>query len=281
MLLSANAEEYQNALKGFRDSTGHRVVATYDLRGDVDRGREFVRQIEAKEKPDLIYAVGIFALQAIAKERPKTPSIFSMVLNPQNILGDSSQGITGVSMNVPVDQTFALLKQLNPSLKRIATVYNEQNTGFLIENAKAVAKEMGLELVAKKADSDRDAIRALDDLQKEKVDALWLVPDRTTLGPAFFEQAILLSFRQRIPLVGLSKRHADSGAVISLSFASSEDIGKQAGEMSSLLAAGKATGDIPFASVRKVQLIVNLKSAQKLGIDVPDAMLKQAASVVR
>lgn len=281
VLLSADVPEYQKAIKGFRDATEHRIVATYDMRGDLGRGREFVQQIETKDKPALIYAVGIFALQAVVKEQPKTPTVFSMVLNPQSILGDSGGNITGVSMNVPVEKTFALLKQLNPSLKRVATIYSDQNTGKLIEKAKAAAKEMDLEFIAKQVGSERDAIRALDDLEKEKFDALWILPDRTTLGNAFFDQSMLLSFRRQVPLIGLSKRHTDSGAVLSLSFASSEDIGRQAGEMATALLAGKSVADLPFIAARKVQMMINLKTAKKLGIQVPEAMLKEAESVVQ
>ncbi len=280
VLLSANAEEYQKAVKGFVQATDCRILATYDMRGDLGRGREHLQQIETKDKPDLIFAVGIFALQAVAKEQPKTPVVFSMVLNPPSVLKGNAS-ITGASMNVPVEQTFAMFKQLNPSTKRIGTVYNEQNTGFLIEEAKAAAKKLDLELIVKSVESEREAIRAIDELAKEKVEVYWGVPDRLTLGPAFLEQLLLYSFRNRVPLMGVSKRHADMGALLSLASDSSEDIGRQAGELAKAMWAGKSATELPFTSARKLEMIVNLRTARKLGIEIPEDLLKQAGSVIR
>ncbi len=280
VLLSANAEEYQKAVKGFTQAANCRVVATYDMRGDLAKGREHLQQIETKDKPALIFAVGIFALQAVAKDPPKTPVVFSMVQNPPSVLKDNTN-ITGASMNVPVEESLAVLKRLNPSLKRVGTVYNEKNTGFLIDEARAAAKKLDLELVAKNVESDRDAIRGIEELAKEKVEAYWGVPDRVTLGPAFVEQLLLFSFRQRVPLMGVSRRHADMGALLSLAPESSEDIGRQAGELAAALVSGKTAADLPFTRVRKMEMIVNLKTARKLGIEVPDDMLKNASSVIR
>lgn len=280
VLLSANAEEYHKAVKGFAQASDCRIVATYDMRGDVAKGREHLQQIETKDKPALIFAVGIFALQAVAKDPPRIPVVYSMVLNPPSVLKGNTS-ITGASMNVPVEQTFAAFKLLNPAAKRIGTVYNEQNTGFLIEEARAAAKKLDLELVARSVDSERDAIRQIDELAKEKIDVYWGVPDRFTLGPAFFDQLLLFSFRQRVPLMGISKRHADMGALLSLAAESSEDIGSQAGELAKAILAGKSAVDLPFTSARKVELIVNLKTARKLGIEVPEGVIRQAGSVIK
>ena len=76
---------------------------------------------------------------------------------------------------------------------------------------------------------------------------------------------------EKIPVLGLSERHAQMGALLSLSFGSSEDIGRQAGELARAVLSGKAPADLPYTTARKVSLIVNLKAAQKLGMEVPDA----------
>ena len=65
VLMSAKVTEYEDALRGFKESTAHQIVATYDMDGDVDRGRKYLAEIEAKVKPDLIFAVGSWALQAV------------------------------------------------------------------------------------------------------------------------------------------------------------------------------------------------------------------------
>ena len=70
VLLSAKVSEYEDALKGFKEATPHEIVAVYDMDGDLDRGRKQLAEIETKIKPDLIFAVGIWALQVIVS-RPR------------------------------------------------------------------------------------------------------------------------------------------------------------------------------------------------------------------
>jgi ABC-type uncharacterized transport system substrate-binding protein len=82
-------------------------------------------------------------------------------------------------------------------------------------------------------------------------------------------------------LLGLSRRHAEIGALLSLSFASSEDIGRQAGELANRTLAAKSLSAIPFTMARMLDLTVNLKTARKLGIEVPQSVVDAAHEVIR
>ncbi len=59
------------------------------------------------------------------------------------------------------------------------------------------------------------------------------------------------------------------GALFALSFASGEDIGRQAGELAQAILNGRRTAGVPYTNARKVYLTVNLKAAQKLGLEIP------------
>src|SRR5688572_26584888 len=65
VLLSSDADEYREALKGFKEASGHQVVAVYDMEADPDQGKKLLNEIERKVKPDLLFAVGTWALQAV------------------------------------------------------------------------------------------------------------------------------------------------------------------------------------------------------------------------
>jgi len=102
VIVSARVDAYDEALRGFKRSLRHRIVAEYDMAGDFGRGREIVSEIKLKVKPDLIFAVGIWALQVVIGETTNIPVVYAMVLNPPSIIGASSKNVTGASMNVPV-----------------------------------------------------------------------------------------------------------------------------------------------------------------------------------
>ena len=125
----------------------------------------------------------------------------------------------------------------------------------------------------------REGLRTFLSLQ-DGIDALWLVPDETVLSQAVVQQMLLLSYRWKIPLLGLSDRHAQMGALFALSFASGEDIGRQAGELAQAILAGRPVTDVPYTNARKLYLTVNLKAAQKLGLEVPPAIRARATNVI-
>jgi ABC-type uncharacterized transport system substrate-binding protein len=281
VVLSADVDAYSDSLKGFKAALRHKIVAEYNMEGDFDRGRKQVSEIRTKVKPDLIFAVGVWALQVVTKEATSVPVVYAMVLNPPNVIDSGVKNITGASMNVPVEHTLRTLKQLGTQIRRVGVVFDRAKTGYLVTRAEAVAREEGLQLVARPINSAKEAIPALDALGEQGIDALWVLPDETNLAPTVIQQMLLFSYRRKIPLIGLSEGQAQMGAVLSLSFASSEDIGRQAGELANSILAGKAPGEIPYTTARRVRLTVNLKAAQKLGMEIPKSLLAAANSVIQ
>src|SRR5438128_280395 len=65
VLMSARVEEYDEAVRGFRGAIPKEAVTVYDMDGDIERGRKQLDEIDSKLKPDLVLAVGIWALRAV------------------------------------------------------------------------------------------------------------------------------------------------------------------------------------------------------------------------
>jgi putative tryptophan/tyrosine transport system substrate-binding protein len=279
VVMSSKVDDYKEALRGFREVAKHRIVAEYDMGGDPEKGPAIVADIETKVKPDLILAVGIWALQAVLSQPTTIPVIYAMVLNPPSIVGDG-KNVTGASMNIPVEEPLRLFKQLGPSVKRIGAIFSRARTGYLVKRAEALARHDGLQLVTREITSPREITAALESLQ-DGIDALWILPDETTLSQPALQQILLFSYRRKIPVLGLSERHAQLGALFALSFASSEDIGRQAAELAVAVLSGTKATEIPYTTPRQVSLTVNLKTAGKLGIEVPKTILGRATSVIQ
>ena len=184
-------------------------------------------------------------------------------------------------MNVAVEQTIRLFKQLGPQIRRVGVIFDRTKTGYLVGLASTVAHEEGLRLIAKEIRSSKEAIAATDSFQEEGIDALWIVPDETVLVPAVIQHLFLFSYRKKVPLLGISESQAQMGALLALSFASSEDIGRQAGELANSILAGKRPAEIPYTMARRVHLTVNLKAAQKLGMDIPQGILGMANTLIK
>jgi len=280
VIMGANVNAYKEALRGFKETLPRRIVAEYDMEGDFDRGQKIMSEIQAKIKPDLIFAVGTWALQVAASRTTSLPVVYAMVLNPPSVAGAGAKNITGASMNVPVELTMQLFKQLGPKIRRVGIIFNAAKTGYLVSQAEPVAREQGLQLIVKQIRSPKEAFQALRFLQG-KIDALWILPDETILAREVVQYMLLFSFRKKVPLLGLSERQARMGAVISVSFGSSNDIGRQAGELAVKILGGKMPGKIPYTTARRVKLTVNLKAAQKLGMEIPRSILEKADQIIQ
>lgn len=278
---SADAAVYREAIEGFQAVTALSVADLFDLEGDIGNGPAVVRKIKAMPgKPDLIYAVGIYALQALVGQITDIPIVFSMVLNPPVVVGPQIRNITGASMNVPIDVQLRSLKQLAPQVRRIGVVYDPSKTGFLLAAAQRVAPELGLAVVSRPINSPRASVSALEELEN-RVDALWILPDSTILTPETVQYMLLVAFRRKIPLLGLSDSQAKMGALLAISFRSGHDIGKQAGELAKAILGGRRVDEVPYTMADKTKLTLNLKTAEKIGLQVPPEVIQRADVVIR
>ena len=277
-LVSAPVAAYAQALEGFRQGLGSdRNIVVRQLDGSVARGREILAA--GGPKPDLVFAVGLWALQAALDRPTGAPIVYAMVLNPASVVG-SARDVTGASMNVPVAENLRLLRRLGPSIRRIGLVFNETKTGYLVPEARRLAASLGLELVAVSAATPGDAIRAFDALQAQGIDAFWYLPDETLLAAPVAKHVFLGAHRGGIPILGISERQAEMGALFALTFASSEDVGRQAGELARAVLDGKRPAEVPATAARSLSLTVNLKTARKLRVAIPESILADADQLI-
>ena len=92
---------------------------------------------------------------------------------------------------------------------------------------------------------------------------------------------LLFSSRNKVPVLGLSEKQTRMGALLSLSYGSSRDMGRQAGEMANSILSGRKPAMIPYTTPRQVKLTVNLRAAQKLGVEIPNRVLERADNAVK
>jgi len=221
VIMSSKIDGYSQALRGFKEVGKHQIVAEYDMGGGPEKGPSIVADVETKVKPDLILAVGTGALLAVLAKPTTIPVVYAMVLNPPSVVGDG-KNVTGASMNVPVEEAIRLFKQLG--IKRVGTIFTRTGTGYLVKRAESLARHEGLQLVTREITSPKEITAVLESLQ-DGIDGLWILPEPATLTEAALQQMLLFSYRRKIPVLGLTVRHAALGALFALSAASSEDIG--------------------------------------------------------
>ena len=193
--------------------------------------------------------------------------------------------ITGGVLNVPQSEVhaapvvslspdpallFARLKTLMPSVKRVFVVYDPNINDWLIKLANEAAQAQSLELVAYEAHDVRSAVRLYQEFFTKvdsRSDALWLPQDPSTVEEASILPLVLQeSWNQSVAVFSSNVGHVRRGALFSL-YPDNVAMGKTlAGIAQNFLATGEF-GKQGMVPLRDVQIAVNLRTAQHIGLN--------------
>jgi putative ABC transport system substrate-binding protein len=190
--------------------------------------------------------------------------------------------ITGVNIltNELVPKYVELLRELVPAATRIAALINPTNkesAESMSKDAKAAADRVGLQLHLLNASTDADIAAAFVALRQQQDSALIITPD------SFFgsrnEVLATLALRDGVPTISPFRDYATAGGLMSYG-GSATDQGRQAGVYTGRILSGEKPADLPVLQTTKVELIINLKTAKALGLNVPLPLLGRSEEMI-
>ncbi len=274
ILKSKELVPYNLAQKGFQDIMGGKETV-YTLDDQVQKSKESVSKI-LRQSPRLLHVIGTPAARMVLSEKITMPIVFSMILNPEII--SKIKGPVAGCIALPSPQAlFQQMQKIMPDIRSIGTAYDPKHTGFLVIEGMKVAKELDIELVALPVSSLGEALKSLEKLAT-KVDALWILPDRTVMRRQSFEYMLLTSFRNRIPLIAISEKYVKQGALMTLKL-DYRKMGQQAGRIAEQIINKKLPQNRTTEFAKGDKLVINLRTAEKLGIKIPASILLEAILV--
>lgn len=284
VLESRRIKAYDAALSGFEEAMDRMDydprLARYILNEDVQTADQ-LSALAGGMGARVVLALGTDAARFIKDADLEVPAVFSMVSEPGasgllNADGAVGASMTGACLDVPVREQFISLLDVVPGAKRVGVVYNPDETQVIVDQGRAVANSMNLGFVSQAVRSEADVPKALGEL-RPKIDALWLVGDRTVLNTQSLQYVFLFAFQNNLPLIGLSDHFVKMGALFAVG-PDYEDIGRQSGELAARILSGERTHDLAYVSPRRVLLSLNLRTAEIIGIKVPDHVVRSASA---
>ena len=204
-----------------------------------DEGKELADRLSKKEY-QVYVAIGPLAVRFLWDDlRPeKGARIYSMVLNPERMLPPDGE-VCGISLNLPPGEQLRTIQNVLPGVRKIGLLYDPQyNSDFYAEATKWIGT--GLSVIPVPVSSRKEIPAVLKD-HWGKVDALWLIPDRTITTESLIRYIIRESIYSRVPVIGYNRFFYDSGAVLSFIF-DYREIGRQCGEEVLLVLANRPCG---------------------------------------
>jgi putative tryptophan/tyrosine transport system substrate-binding protein len=192
--------------------------------------------------------------------------------------GGNVTGVSFISADLGAKQ-LGVLRELRPGAARIAMLADPKwpLTEPFVSQVRAAASTMGQQIEVLYVSSDREIETAFTTLVQRGVGALQ-VGVGTFLGSQR-EQIVALAARHRIPAIYVLRDYVAAGGLMSYG-ASTTDAYRQAGIYAGRILKGEKPGDLPVILPTKFELVINLKTAKALGLEIPDRLLALADEVI-
>jgi putative ABC transport system substrate-binding protein len=293
-LHSASANAYELHLNAFREGLatggyveGQNVAIEYRwAENQLDRlpalAADLVRRqvavIAACGSPTVaLVAKSATASIPIAFENGADPVQLGLVASLNHPGGDIT-GITNVSGEL-VAKRVGLLRELVPSAASIAALVNPTRPGAdaLAAQVQEAARAVGLPLHILKASSEQDLDAVFASLARLEAGGLVMTAD--TLFTDRQDQIIALAKRYAIPTIYEFRHFVAAGGLISYG-PDILDSYRQTGNLVGRILKGEKPADLPVMRPSKFELVINMKTAKALGIEVPNSMQLLADEVI-
>jgi putative ABC transport system substrate-binding protein len=262
-IVSNRIRPYADALAGLRETLAGEEdlsVRDYWLNDYPAQGRSALGEAVAAAAPALVVTIGPEALVfAQTLEGPAVPLVYAVVLGPERLL-KSSDDVCGVSLNIPVGTQFREILRVLPDVKRVGLLFDPANNQTFLDEAQEAAGAYGIDIVALSI-SAMARIPAVLEGNWDRVDGLWMIPDKTVISERIVQYIIRESIIQKKPVIGFNRFFHESGAVVSFEF-DYRDLGAQAGEIVlDRLGSGVCVSREPLFG-----RLVNTRVAEKIGV---------------
>src|SRR5262249_27752732 len=192
--------------------------------------------------------------------------------------GLNATGVTTIGGSLG-SKRLEMLHEFVPKAAIIGLLVNPNNTNSEPETAdvQAGARAIGLQIRILEASNSAEVDRAFATLTELKAGALLVNVD-----PLFFllrDQIVTLAARNALPTVHYAREFPENGGLISYGASIAGGI-RQCGSYVGRILKGENPADLPVAQPTKFELVINLKTAKALGLDIPPTLLARADEVI-
>jgi putative ABC transport system substrate-binding protein len=229
---------------------------------------------------------GVAAALAAKAATATIPIVFVIGVDPVqaglvvslNRPGGNVTGITSMNSGLAAKQ-LGLLHQLLQRDARFVVLVNSSNPQIrlAVADVKAAAAAMGQPLDIVTAKTNREITPAFKEAVQKRADAILISPD-----PLFSSRPVqlaTLAARHAMPAIYALREFAESGGLISYG-SNFTDMFRQAGTYVARILKGEKPADLPILQATKFELVINLQTAEVLGLAVPPSLLAIADEVI-
>jgi putative tryptophan/tyrosine transport system substrate-binding protein len=235
----------------------------------------------------VVFATGTSATRAAMAATNDTPVVFVYPGNPMvagiiKSIEDRAKNVTGVAAYAAqtMEKRLALLKEIMPALQKIVVFYDVNNTFSRdsFKRAESAAKNLGLQTTGYGVKSADELKATVASLRAEKGMAIFQVTDELAESEAEFLFATARA--KKLATMFNEESWVIAGALAAYG-PNYLDMGRQAARLIDRILKGEKPQALPLERASKFDLTLNYRTANAIGLRLPDAMIKQAEKVIR
>jgi putative ABC transport system substrate-binding protein len=262
------------------------VVDRYSAEGRTERWPEIFREV-VTARPDVIYVISPM-LKLLLSETHTIP-IVAWTADPVaagyiSSLARPGGNVTGVSLDAGAGYGAKRLELLAEAVSKLSNVrLLAVDVGSLtplakmtIEAAEKLKIPLQIEFLHSPID-EREYRRAFDEMKRDRVDGVIIGSDSEIYSNRLLLGRVVQEYR--LPAIGSYSDSVKAGALMSYAFDLKAGARRLAAQVVEILNGGKPA-EMPFFQETHFELVINLKAAKALGIDVPDSLLVRADEVI-
>ena len=271
---------------GWKDA--HNVQITYRFGGgEIDRVRGYAKEL-VYSKPDVIVCETTPSLKAVADQTTTIPIVFISVSDPvsNGFVADLARPGGNITGFTNFEETMGgkwieLLKRIAPESARVGVIFNPDTApgggSFFLRSVAASAPALEAEVLPFPVRSDDEIERAVTELGREPGGGLIVMLDVSMAvhRPAIIAQAAA----NRVPAVFPWRFGATDGGLVSYGV-DVADLHRRAAAYVDRILKGTKPADLPVQQPTKFELVINLKTAKALGIEVSPTLLATADEII-
>jgi putative tryptophan/tyrosine transport system substrate-binding protein len=235
---------------------------------------------------DVIVTSGTLAPLAAKQATSTIPIVMAPAGDPVgsglvDSLARPGGNLTGLSLMAPDlgGKRLELLKELRPGIFRVAILWNATNpyAALVMRETATAAATLGLERQSFEVTRPSDLEGVLESARRYQPDALIVVEDPFTVS--LQKQIIDFAGTNRLPAIYGLREFVQTGGLMAYG-ASLSDLRQRAASYVDKILKGAKPADLPIQQPTKFELIINLKTARALGLEVPVTLLSRADEVI-
>jgi putative ABC transport system substrate-binding protein len=253
--------------------------------GDPERARVYAAELVSMN-PEVIFAGTTMPLIALQRATKTTPIVFAQIIDPVATghvasIPHPGGNITGFAL---FEYTIAaewveLLKQMAPNVTRIAAIYdpaNDEGPGYL-PMMEAAARKHAIEVTSYAVRSGAEIQQVIETFAHEPNGGLIPLPGPITVVQR--DLILSLTAKHRLPNLYAYRYYPANGGLASYG-PDNIDLYRRAADYIDRILKGDRPNDLPVQFPTKYQLIINLKTANTLGLNIPESFLVRADDVI-